>query len=153
MQTIISFAQQFVSERLCFDYLEDIRWQGEPVCPNCGHTGAYSLNLRRVYKCKNQACQKQFTVRVNTIFEQSRLPLRKWFLAIYWLTAHKKGMSSLQAAQKLDITQKTAWNLIQRLRFVLDQQDTTAKKQPPLSTELSFEEIMQKVIRAGKPIN
>jgi transposase-like protein len=149
MQAIISFAQQFVTEGLCFDYLEELRWGGEPECPLCG-SAAYKLKVRQVYKCKNQSCQRQFTARVGTIFEGSKLPLRKWFLAVYWLIAHKKGMSSLQAARKLDITQKTAWHLLERLRFILGQQDTGEKHRQPLSTDLDFDGIMRLIVNGGK---
>ncbi len=151
MQTIISFAQQFASERDCFDYLEELRWGGEPVCPHCGRTDVYSCRSRHVYKCSNTSCKKQFTVRVNTLMEGSRLPLRKWFLAAYWLTVHRRGLSSVKAARRLDITQKSAWNMLRHIRQALGEPETaSAGRLQPLIVDMTFDELMLKIIEAQR---
>ncbi len=109
----------FSTEDKCEDYLAQLRWNGKPQCPHCGHDEkVYVLNLadnRKRYKCSD--CRKKFSVRVGTIFHDSKISLRKWFIAIYLITAHKKGISSHQLARDLKITQKTAWFVLQRVRF------------------------------------
>jgi transposase-like protein len=148
--SLIAFHQRFVTEATCVAYLAEKRWQGEPVCPKCGWRGAYSGRARHLFKC--QRCQKQFTVRTGTIFEGSRLPLRIWFLAIYLVTLHRRGASSIQIAQRLDITQKSAWRLLHSLRSVL-QANREVSPQPnqrlaPLTTNLSFDQVLDRIVEA-----
>ena len=122
---LIEFQEKFATEQVCIDYLENARWNGEPVCPHCGCFGAYKFSDGKRLKCK--ACRKQFTVRVGTIFEDSHLPLKKWFLAIYLLTSLKKGLSSIQLSKYLGITQKSAWFVLHRIRYAVN---TDAFKAP-----------------------
>ena len=107
----------FKDEETCIAYYERIRWGGEPACPHCGGLNPYKTN--RGYKCRNNECHKKFTVKVGTIFENSKIPFRIWFAAIYLATAHKKGISSVQLSIDLGITQKTAWFVLHRIREML----------------------------------
>lgn len=107
----------FKDEKTCIEYYEKIRWNGKPVCPFCGTENPYKTN--RGYKCSDSSCHKKFTVKVGTIFESSKISFRIWFAAIYLATAHKKGISSVQLAIDLDITQKTAWFVLHRVREML----------------------------------
>jgi transposase-like protein len=91
-----------------------MRWNGQPVCPHCGHDVAYKFATGTYYKCK--ACRKKFTVTIGTIFEDTKISLCKWFIAIYIFTSHKKGISSCQLAKDLGITQKSAWHMLHRIR-------------------------------------
>lgn len=114
----------FDTEDKCVDYLAQLRWNGEPECPYCGHNESYVLNTtNRGKRWKCVKCQKQYSVRVGTVFEESRLPLKKWFVAIYLITAHKKGISSHQLARDLKITQKSAWFILHRVRETFKQSD------------------------------
>ncbi|HEY5325949.1 MAG TPA: IS1595 family transposase [Mucilaginibacter sp.] len=112
--------QVLPDDNACRLFLEDLRWKGTPVCPHCGSVNEnhYKLNTKGVfnglYKCKD--CRERFTVTVGTMFEGSHVPLRKWFIAIYIFTAHKKGISSIQLGKDLGITQKSAWFVLSRLR-------------------------------------
>jgi len=107
-------------DNACRLFLEDLRWNGTPVCPHCGSVNDkhYKLTKKGVfdglYKCKD--CRERFTGTVGTMFEGSHVPLRKWFIAIYIFTAHKKGISSIQLGKDLGITQKSAWFVLSRLR-------------------------------------
>jgi transposase-like protein len=115
--TLLEMVNAFDTEEACLLYLSRLRWPEGPVCPHCG--GAKRVNWlpsRRVYWCRN--CKKQFSVRVGTIFEESRIPMQKWFMAIWLITSHKKGISSCQLAKDVGITQKTAWFVLHRLREV-----------------------------------
>ena len=113
----MSLMAYFKDEQICKDYLETIRWNGSIKCAykDCGCTKVYKCAGR--YKCSE--CERIFSVRVGTIFEDSKIPLQKWFAAIYLITSHKKGISSLQLHRDLGITQKTAWFLLHRVRTTL----------------------------------
>ena len=107
----------FKEEKNGIEYYEKIRWNGKPVCPHCKSEKPYRTN--RGFKCSDKDCHKKFTVRVGTVFENSKISFRIWFAAIYLCTAHKKGISSVQLAIDLGITQKTAWFVLHRVREML----------------------------------
>lgn len=112
------------TEEDCRNYLEDIRWNGVPICPHCGSVSDKHYKLTNngmfegLYKCKD--CRCRFTVTIGTMFEGSHVPLKKWFLAIYMFLSHKKGISSVQLAKDIDVTQKTAWFMLNRIRHNLN---------------------------------
>lgn len=115
------------TEEDCREYLEDMRWHGEPVCPHCGSISKYHYKLTQngkfkgLWKCKD--CRKRFTVTQGTMSEGSHVPLKKWFYAIYLFLGHKKGISSVQLAKDIDVTQKTAWFMLSRIRVNLKDDD------------------------------
>ncbi len=118
---LLKFFDMFPDEQACRDFLEKHRWPNEITCPQCGIIGkAYKYkngkNAGKLFKCA--ACRQQFTVRVGTIFEDSPITLRKWFLAIYLSTNNKKGVSSVQLGKYLKVRQATAWFILQRVREV-----------------------------------
>ena len=107
--------ERFGTNEKCHDYLVSIRWQGKPKCSKCGNDNKnYYLTSRKIYKCSD--CYHQFSVTQGTIFERSKVPLPKWFLAIYHFTTFKRNISSCQLAKLLDVKQQTAWFILQRLR-------------------------------------
>ena len=116
-KSLIQVLDHFKSEETCINYLAVSRWNDTPTCPHCGNIGAYVTN--RGFKCKAKECGKKFTVTTGTIFENTKISLRLWFATIYLATAHKKGISSLQLSRDLNITQKTAWFLLHRVREML----------------------------------
>jgi transposase-like protein len=105
----------FPDEQSCLDHFRAIRWKNGEFCPYCGHDRVYHFADRRNFKCGQ--CRQRFSIKVGTIFEDSKIPLRKWFAAIWLITAHKKGIASMQLARDIHVTQKTAWFMLQRLRF------------------------------------
>lgn len=122
--SLFDLLDYFDSEKKCVDYLAQLKWNDEPECPYCGHNDYYILNTtNRGKRWKCTKCNKQYSVRVGTIFEESKLPLRKWFVAIYLITAHKKGISSHQLAKDIKVTQKTAWIILHRVRKTFKQSD------------------------------
>src|SRR5665213_3522015 len=116
---LIEFYQVFATEEQCQKFLAQQRWSSGIVCPKCGTVGikAYKLASGRL-KCAE--CRKPFTVRMGSVFEDSKIPLQKWFFAIYLHTSLKKGVSSIQLSKYLGVTQKTAWFMLQRIRYVFD---------------------------------
>lgn len=112
--SLLEMMQTFPDEQSCIDHLTEIRWRNGAACPHCGSTKVYHFSDKRTHKCGD--CRKRFSIKVGTIFEDSKIPLRTWFVAVYLITAHKKGISSLQLSRDLDVTQKTAWFMLHRLR-------------------------------------
>jgi len=117
-KSLIQVLDFFKSEETCINYLAEQRWGDKPACPHCGNTKAWKTN--RGFTCAAKECGKKFSVTSGTIFENTKLPLRLWFATIYLVTAHKKGISSLQLSRDLAITQKTAWFLLHRVREMLN---------------------------------
>lgn len=115
-KSLVELNDYFSDEYKCKQHLANIRWKGQPVCPRCGCQKAY-LFKSGDYKCAG--CRKKFSVRLGTIFEDSPVPLRKWFVAVYLLTSHKKGVSSCQLAKDLGVTQKSAWFMLHRIRYAV----------------------------------
>ena len=116
--SIVQVLDFFKDDAVCNQYLAFQRWNGKPVCPKCGHSEKiYNIENGARYKCG--LCLRKFSVKVGTIFEKSPIELRIWFAAIYLCTAHKKGISSCQLARDLNITQKTAWFMLHRIREML----------------------------------
>ncbi|GAC1302282.1 MAG: IS1595 family transposase [Mucilaginibacter sp.] len=113
-KSLIQVLDFFKEESTCIQYLAESRWADTPSCPHCGNIGAYVTN--RGFKCKAKECHKKFTVTTGTVLENTKIPLRFWFATIYLATAHKKGISSHQLSRDLNITQKTAWFLLHRVR-------------------------------------
>ena len=112
--SIIELSRHFNTDKICRKHLEKIRWGNKPICPHCNHDKIWRFKDGKIFRCSS--CRKKFTVTVGTIFENTNLPLTKWFMAIYLIFNHKKGISSLQLGRDLDITQKTAWFVNHRLR-------------------------------------
>lgn len=119
--SLFAFQQQFPDEASCLSFLENQRW-GEDgknrYCPHCGSLKTYKFADGKLFKCGD--CRKKFTVKVGTMFSDSHIPLQKWFYAIYLNTSLRKGISSIQLAKYLDITQKTAWFMLQRIRHSVE---------------------------------
>jgi len=90
-KTLAEFMTYYQSEDICRKYFEGIRFAKGDFCPNCGHKEIMRFSDGRRYRC--HACRKDFTVKTGTLFGESKIPLKKWFIAIYLLTSHKKGIS------------------------------------------------------------
>jgi transposase-like protein len=111
---IQDLVKAFPDEEACLLHLETLRWNGTPVSPFDPTSKVYKCAGHR-YKCKST--NKYFNVKVGTIFEDTKIPLQKWFMALYIFSSHKKGISSHQLAKDIDVTQKSAWFMLHRLRY------------------------------------
>jgi transposase-like protein/ribosomal protein L37AE/L43A len=118
-KSILDFQKEFSTDEKCREYLEAQRWNGTPACPFCGSLNVCRFSNGRIFKCREKQCRSKFSVTVGTIYENTKIPLTKWFLATYILSVHSKGISSLQLATWLGVTQKTAWFLNHRIRVML----------------------------------
>ena len=117
IRSLYDVLEAFPTEQSCVEHLARLRWPNGPVCPSCGTIGR-AYRIRQRFKCAY--CRSFFSVRKGTIFEESRLPLRKWFAAIYLFTSNRKGISSHQLARDIGVHQETAWFMLSRLRQVAD---------------------------------
>jgi transposase-like protein len=118
-KNIFDFQKEFSTDEKCRGYLEQQRWNGTPACPFCGSLNVHRFPDNKIFKCREKQCRSKFSVTVGTIYENTKIPLTKWFLATYILSVHSKGISSLQLASWLGVTQKTAWHLNHRIREML----------------------------------
>src|SRR5947207_15183437 len=105
------------------EWLEARVWPEGPVCPHCGNADQDRITSLQgkahrpgVYQCNEQECREQFTVTVKTVFERSKIPLTKWLAALFLMTASKKGVSAHQMHRMLDISYKSTWFMMHRLR-------------------------------------
>lgn len=112
-KSILDVIKAFPDEKACINHLEILRWNDNVVSPFDETSKVYKCKDNK-YRCKNTG--KYFNVKTNTIFDNTKLGLQKWFLAIYIVTSRKKSISSLQLSRDLDITQKSAWFMLQRIR-------------------------------------
>lgn len=116
---LAEFLGAFPDEKACRLYFEAIRFADGDFCPHCGHDQIMRFKDAKRYRC--HSCRKDFTIKTGTIFGESKIPLKKWFIAIYLLTTRKKGISSIELATQVGVTQKTAWFMDMRIRESLQQ--------------------------------
>src|ERR1700724_1898488 len=103
---------------VCVKEVASVKWpKGEPVCPRCGNKRHSFLKTRLMWKCLE--CRKQYSVKVGTIFEDSPIGLDKWLCAMWMLANCKNGVSSYEVARALEVTQKTAWFMLHRIRYAV----------------------------------
>jgi transposase-like protein len=116
----------FSDPERCFEYAKKLRWpDGKVACPRCGSGENYFIKTRRIWLCRG--CDKQFTLKVGTIFEDSPLSLDKWMTGFWMLCNCKNGISSMELHRTLGITQKSAWFMLQRLRLAMQDSFNTTK--------------------------
>jgi len=120
--------KKFEDEEKCKEFLIQQRWNGNPTCPKCGTDKPYTIDNGKRFKCRNNKCYSKFTVTVGTVFHASNIPLSTWFPAMYLIISHKKGISSIQLAKDLGVTQKTAWFMLHRIRESLKSKDSVLLK-------------------------
>jgi len=111
--TILELLNAFPDEQSCIDHLEGLRWNGIVISPFDSSSKVYKCANNR-YRCKESG--KYFNVKTATLFDNTKVKLQKWFLAIWLVTSHKKGISSIQLSKDIGVTQKTAWFMLQRIR-------------------------------------
>jgi ribosomal protein L37AE/L43A len=109
----------FADPDVALKHMIELRWGGTPTCPTCGRVDVRFIATRRIWECKEKHAKRQFSAKVGTIFEDSTLPLDKWFVAIWKVANCKNGISSYEMARALGITQKSAWHMNHRIRLAM----------------------------------
>jgi transposase-like protein len=112
---------KYNNDDACREMLTKLRWPDGLTCPRCNSKSIRNSHTRHQYDCAD--CGYQFSVTSNTIFNDSHLPLQKWFIAIYLMIESKKGISANQMKRTLDVSYKTAWYLCHRIRFAMIEQN------------------------------
>lgn len=117
---LLTIFTKYPDQEACIEHLEKVRWNDNPFCPNCGAvTVARKADGERMGRWNCHGCKSSFNVLAGTIFEKTKIPLQKWFLAIGILVNAKKSVSSFQLARDLDMNQKSAWFMHQRIRAAM----------------------------------
>jgi transposase-like protein len=135
-------------EMAAVEFLEELRWGGEPSCPRCGDTAVRQIRnqqgerSRYLWRC--HGCRKQFTVRIGTVFEDSRIPLRHWCYAFWAACSSKKGVSAMQIKRQTGVSYKSALFLMHRIRYAMAEDAPAA---PPLNGTVEVDETFV----GGKP--
>lgn len=127
-------APHFQTPELAREWLEKTRWPEGPVCSHCGTIGhAYKTKKPSWYRCAEKECRKDFTVTTGTVMERSHIPLNKWLMGFYLMSASKKGISAHQLHRALAVDYKTAWFMCHRIREAM--RDDDPAKSGPLGGE------------------
>jgi transposase-like protein len=157
---LCSLSRYFHDEAAAWELLESLRWPDGPECPHCGEVGRATylkprdgqrttstgkVSYRRTWKCRNKECRRKFSVLVGSIFEDSKVPVSKWLMAFYLLTASKNGVAAYELHRTLGVTNKTAWFIFHRIR--------EATKVGPLADLLHGTVMADEVYIGGDPKN
>ena len=116
-KTLTDFTDYFCDEAACVAHFTASRFRNGEYCPHCRHDKIYLCSNGKRYQCAS--CKQDFTIRTKTVFGESKLPLRKWYMAIYLLATSGKGISSVQLAKHVGVTQKTGWFMDHRIRSAM----------------------------------
>jgi transposase-like protein len=118
-KTLTEFTDYFCDEAACVAHFTESRFRNGEHCPHCHHDKIYKCANGKRYQCAS--CKQNFTIRTKTVFGESKLPLRKWYMAIYLLATSGKGISSVPLAKQVGVTQKTGWFIDHRVRSAMKQ--------------------------------
>ncbi len=125
--SLVAMTLYFSNEQTCRQAVVETRWgvgkSQDVVCPYCGQ---HHCSTRKDGRFRCNHCKRNFSCKVGTIFEDSNLPLVKWFIAMYLISSHKKGISSCQLARDIKVSQNTAWHILQKVRRLYAQDDSEA---------------------------
>jgi transposase-like protein len=113
-KTLSDLYREFGDNKAAMKHFQTIRWRNGEFCPHCGHDKVYHPKKGARFACAQ--CNERFSILTGTIFENTKLPLKVWFGAIWLITNHPKGIASTTLARDLGITQKSAWFVLHRLR-------------------------------------
>lgn len=153
-QTLQEAITYFSNEDQALATFKALRWPQGVICPTCGRDDARYLTTRRLWRCKSKHARQQFSIKVGTVMEDSPLPLSKWLPTIWLLANCKNGISSYELHRALGVTQKTAWFMLHRIRFAMQQGSVAG----PLGGEVEADEtfiggkarFMHKAVKARK---
>jgi transposase-like protein len=118
-KSLLQATRYFADPDVCVDFVASMRWPDGPVCPHCDGNRVSYLSSRRIWKCMAKECHKQFSVKTQSVFEDSPIPLDKWLVAVWLVVNCKNGISSYEIARDVKVTQKSAWFMLHRIRLAL----------------------------------
>lgn len=118
-KTLLAATRYFADPDVCVDFVAAMRWPDGITCPHCDHKKVSYLTTRRIWKCMWPTCHAQFSVKTQSVFEDSPIRLDKWLTAIWLVVNCKNGVSSYEIHRGVGVTQKTAWFMLHRIRLAL----------------------------------
>lgn len=118
-KSLLQATRYFADPDVCVDFVASMRWPDGAICAHCGGGKVSYLSTRRIWKCMNRDCHKQFSVKTGSVFEDSPIPLDKWLTAVWLVVNCKNGISSYEIMRDLKVTQKSAWFMLHRIRLAL----------------------------------
>lgn len=127
--TITQLPAACADERLAVEFMEEQRWGGKPHCPRCGDHAVYQMKDSKTgkrqanFRWRCHGCKEQFTVRIGTVFEDSRAPLRHWCFVFWRAATSKKGVSALEIHRQTGLSYKTCLFMLHRVRTAMDESD------------------------------
>ena len=136
--------RQFASEAACLEQLAKLRWPDGFLCPKCAHDQGYLLSRRGLYECAG--CHYQSSVTAGTLFHATKLPLTKWFWAIYWLSTDKGSISALRLSKLIGVSWPTAYAVLRKLRIAMGNRDSLYR----LSEVIELDDALIGGKRSGK---
>ena len=118
---IIEVFQSFQTQEQAVEYLEKVRWNGEPKCPYCGslNAGRHASSDRALPRWQCRDCNRAFSVTIGTLFHGTHVPLRDWFLVLALMLGAKKSASAYQIARDIGKRRATVWSMMQRIRTAM----------------------------------
>jgi transposase-like protein len=157
--SILTLSEKLRTEADAYKFLEDLRWGDKPICSHCGSvekmyfltpangstrsTRTGTASERRVWKCA--ACRKQFSVLTGTIFHGTKIPVRTWIFVVFEMCASKNGVAAREIQRKYNLTGKSAWHMLHRVRFAMERE--------PMAGLLSGRVVADETWIGGKPSN
>jgi transposase-like protein len=126
-KTLLDAVKFFAKADNCREYLVSRRWPNGITCPVCGSKSVYFDSSRNGWECKTRHPKRKFTLKTGTIFEDSPIGLDKWLPVVWMIANAKNGVSSYEIARAIDVTQKTAWFMLQRIRLAMQDPNTGGK--------------------------
>jgi hypothetical protein len=119
-RTLMEAVRYFADADRTLATMVSLRWPNGVHCPTCGRTDVRFIATRKLWECKEKHPRKQFSAKVGTIFEDSPLPLDKWFVAVWSIANCKNGISSYELGRAIGVTQKSAWHMLHRIRLAME---------------------------------
>lgn len=119
-KTLMEAVRYFADADRTLATMVALRWPDGVHCPTCGRTDVRFIATRRLWECKEKHPRRQFSAKVGTIFEDSPLPLDKWFVAVWSIANCKNGISSYELGRAIGVTQKSAWHMLHRIRLAME---------------------------------
>ena len=118
-KTLVEAIRYYSDPDVTLTTMVEARWPNGVTCPTCGAANPRFISTRRLWECRERHARRQFSAKVGTIFEDSPLPLEKWFPAVWLIANAKNGVSSHEVGRALGVTQKTAWFMLHRIRLAM----------------------------------
>jgi transposase-like protein len=154
-KTLLEAVRQFADPQVAHDYFVALRWPNGIACPRmgCGSADVARIKNRNAWRCRE--CNRQFTAKVGTVFEESPIGFDKWLPAMWLISANRNGISSCEVARGIGVTQKTAWFMLHRLRHAMQTQTfeklegTVEADETFIGGQLKYSKRIRREIRRG----